>query len=201
MTSDSDDTKQEKGLPGWAVAIILISMIVLLILVLITIPKLHGTYYTTLSQNSKTSKFKQKYKSYIDQASAKYQDLKESEILDIAASQALSDLTSKENFDLKQYRQFVRQLPSDIKQNENTGRVIRSKDETIKYGILKDMYQYIDQEANPTLEGAITFIEKDSLQNLIMKHTGRSQASYTQLYRPFYKQALQQRNRKRNRPF
>ena len=146
-----------------------------------------------LAQNKKTHDFQQKYKSYITKANATLQGLTEFESNDIAASQRLSELTSKQKFDIKQYNQFIKQIPTNIKKNGITGKRIQAIDRTINDVILKDMNQYLNKATNPTLNGAIEFIEKDSLQNLLKNHIGRSQSSYTQLYRPLYKKALEQK--------
>lgn len=223
MTSDHTNQKKKAPFPGWAVAIIVISTIVFFILLLIMIPKLYGINHITVTpqikansqkslkkmltqtQKAKISNFKKKYQSYITNVKNKNQGLSEFQINDTAASQIIRDLTSKEKFDIENYQQFLKQIPTDIKQKGMTADVIQAKEKTINDTILKDMNQYIEQTTNPTLNGAIAYIEKDSLENLIMKHTGRSQASYTQLYRPFYKKALQlkknkngQRNTQRN---
>ena len=176
MTSDSNDTDQEKGLLGWAVPILIISSIVLLIVV--------------YSQNTKTSRFEKKYKSYIDKVMINNQNLSKFEIIDMAANQRIGELASGEFFDYENYRKFIKQIPSNIKQKGDTGERINAFSRAINDRILKDMNQYLNKTNNPTLEGAIAFIEKDSLQNLIRSHTGRTRDGYTQLYRPFYNQAL-----------
>lgn len=200
MTSDSDHTNQKKKapLPGWAVAIIVISTIVFLILLLIMIPKLYGINHITVTpqKKAKMSNFEKKYQSYISNSKKQNPGLSKFQTNDIAASQIIRDLTSKEKFDIEKYKQFLKQIPTEIKQKGMTGAVIQAKERTINDTILKDMNQYINQTTNPTLNDAIAYIEKDSLENLIMKHTGRSQASYTQLYRPFYKKALQLKKNK-----
>ena len=220
MTSD-DNSSKKKGLPGWAIAIIIIASIIVFILSIIMMRKflkmrkrkLSGIDYITVTpqrkanaqrraerkrtkaQKAQTSKFEQKYNSYITNVKKTNQGLTEFQTNDIAASQRLSELTSKQNFDIKKYKEFLKQIPRKIKQQGMTGSRIQAIDKTINNAILKDMNQYINKTTNPTLKGAIAYIEKDSLQNLIMKHTGRSQASYTQLYRPFYNQALQLKNK------
>jgi len=146
------------------------------------------------AQKAQTSRFEQKYNSYITNVKNKNQGASDFEINDYAAAQIISDLTSKDNFDLQKYKQFLTQIPRKIKQQGLTREVILAK-ELNNQAILKDMNQYINKTTNPTLKGAIAYIEKDSLQNLIMKHSGRSQASYTKLYRPFYNQALQLKNK------
>ena len=178
MTSDSNDTNQGKGLPGWVVPILIISSIVLLILVLVA-----------YSQNTKTSRFEKKYKSYIDKVMTKHQNLSKFEIIDYAANQRMNELTNKELFDYENYKKFVEEIPSKIKQKGLIGEKIEAISRTINDRILKDMKQYLNKTNNPTLEGAIAFSEKDSLQNLIRSHTGRTRDGYTQLYRPFYNQA------------
>jgi len=212
MTSD-DSSSKKKGLPGWAIAIIIIASIIVLILSIIMMRKFlkmrkrklsgiriqaqkaqvqrQAQRKKTQAQKAQTSKFEQKYNSYISNVKNTNQGLSDFEINDIAASQIISDLTSKEKFDFEKYKQFLRQIPRKIKQQGMTRVVIQAKEKN-NQAILKDMNQYINKTTNPTLKGAIAYIEKDSLQNLIMKHSGRSQASYTQLYRPFYNQALQQ---------
>jgi len=144
------------------------------------------------AQNKKTSDFQQKYNSYISNVRAANPGISEFDAYDYAASQRLSELTSKQAFDINQYKQFIKQLPTNIKQKGDTGQRIKAIDRTINDVILKDMNQYLNKATNPTLNGAIEFIEKDSLQNLLKNHSGRSQSSYTQLYRPFYKKALEQ---------
>ena len=146
------------------------------------------------AQKAQTSRFEKKYNSYITNVKNKNQGASDFEINDYAATQIISNLTSKDNFDLQKYKQFLTQIPRKIKQQGDTRYVIQAK-EAFNKAILKDMNQYINKTTNPTLKGAIAYIEKDSLQNLIMKHSGRSQASYTKLYRPFYNQALQLKNK------
>ncbi len=238
MTSD-DNSSKKKGLPGWAIAIIIIASIIVFILSIIMMRmflkmrkrKLSGIDSITITpqrkakaqmrarkrrtqaqkaqlqrqaqrkktqdqqaQKAKTSKFEQKYNSYITNVKNKNQGASDFDINDEAAAQIISELTSKDNFDLQKYKQFLTQIPREIKQKGLTGNVIQAK-ELFNQAILKDMNQYINKTTNPTLKGAIAYIEKDSLQNLIMKHSGRSQASYTKLYRPFYNQALQQKKK------
>lgn len=152
------------------------------------------------SQMAKRS-FQNKYNSYISNVRAANPGISEFDAYDYAANQRLSELTSKQGFDIKQYKEFIKQIPTNIKQKGNTGDRIKALDRTINGVILKDMNQYLSKEkTNPTLNGAIEFIEKDSLQNLVANHTGRSQSSYTQLYRPFYKKALEQRMVQRKYP-
>lgn len=138
------------------------------------------------------SSFQNKYNSYISNVRAANPGISEFEAHDYAANQRLSELTSKQKFDINQYKQFIKQIPTNIKKNGMTGERIQSIDRTINDVIFKDMNQYLNKATNPTLNGAIEFIEKDSLQNLVANHSGRSQSSYTQLYRPFYKKALEQ---------
>ena len=179
MTSDSNDTDQGKGLPGWAGLILIISSIVLLIVVSVA-----------YSQNTKTSRFKKKYKSYIDKVMTKHQNLSKFEIIDYAANQRMDELTNKELFDYENYKKFVEEIPSEIKQKGLIGEKIEGISRTINYRILNDMKQYLNKTNNPTLEGAIAFSENQSLQNLLQKHTGRTRKGYTQMYRPFYNNAL-----------
>lgn len=147
------------------------------------------------AQNKKTSDFQKNYEYYIDKVKKDNPGLSKFEINDLAASGRLSDLTSKQEFDIKKYKQFIKQIPTNIKKEGNTGVRIQAIDRTINGPILKDMNDYLSQATNPTLNGAIAYIEKDSLQNLVATHTGRSPSSYIQLYRPFYQQALQLKKR------
>ena len=180
MTSDSNDTDQGKGLPGWAGLILIISSIVLLIVVSVA-----------YLEKTKTLRFEKKYKSYIDKVMTKNPNFSKFEIIDEAAILRINELTGRQFFDLENYRKFIKEIPSNIKRK---GTMTATRIETLSTAmidrILNNMNQYLKKTNNPTLEGAIAFIEKDSLQNLIKKHSGRPREGYTNLYKPFYKQAL-----------
>lgn len=214
MTNDRDPNEKKK-LPGWAITLIIIASLIVLIVLYRMISqllrmrrrKLSGIDVTPQS-NARVQRhaatraerqlqianrsFQNKYNSYISNVRAANPGISEFEAHDYAANQRLSELTSKQKFDIKQYKQFIKQIPTNIKKNGMTGERIQAIDRTINDVILKDMNQYLNKATNPTLNGAIEFIEKDSLQNLLKNHIGRSQSSYTQLYRPFYKKALEQ---------
>jgi len=140
MTNDIDPNKKKK-LPGWAITLIIIASLIVLIVLYRMIRQLSGIETPRskdsraqrradrqaqkalkLAQNKKTRDFQQKYKSYITNAKATNQGLTEFEINDIAASQRISELISKTKFDIKQYKQFIKQIPTNIKKKWNDRR-------------------------------------------------------------------------------
>lgn len=217
MTSDDTEPNQKKRLPGWAITMIIIASFILLLFLYKIIRKLLRMHRRKLSgveymivnpkNNAKIVKkaqnrrkrqqkknFRLKYPQYLKKVKDENPGLSKLETYDAAAAQRISDLTTKNSFDFIKYNEFKKEIPTDIKQKGDTKFRIQSIDRTINVVIRKDMNQYVRKTKNPTLEGAIGFVEKDSLQNLI-KHTGRPTSSYTQLYKPFYLQALRLNNK------
>ena len=102
--------------------------------------------------------FQNKYNSYISNVRAANPGISEFDAYDLAASQRLRDLTSKHGFNIKQYKQFIKQIPTNIKKEGNTGVRIQSIDRTINGPILKDMNQYLSKATNPTLNLSLIHI-------------------------------------------
>lgn len=209
----------KKKLPAWAIALIILGVTLIIFSVVKRVVKIRrrsksGVDYILQASSQKNKQrlskhaqrkrkeekkknFKNQYRNELKAKRIEFPEEDAKSLYQMVAIDELSNATNKGSLDIEKYEKIKNNLPSGLENTQMIKVKIESLDKSLS-NINKSMSEYVQNTQNPTLIGAVAYIQKEPIQTLT-KRKGRNTDNYTNAYKDLYQKALKQKeNLKKN---